>query len=441
MSFDPDIASGYNQYELLLLELIEQEHRDFITRTLIQIESGDDFSEYKWKSACRKNKEIERIERERAESNKARKRLKLKSTKSTLSVLFTYLGGKTKHAEWITRHFPAHVVYVEPFGGSGAMLSYKGKSYAEVYNDKNKHLVALFKHLQHPAWFEQMVDELLKLSWDVNDFKQHLRFLGKDVLTIDGGLYKLRRVNEEIKALDIKIRNNNNKADISRRRELVNIASKIEENGRVIKVIANSMATATTLNPEGRTIGQHTYIDNEFSEALGVFVTQKLGYRGRGADSSMSFTPDYIGNKFAAVRKEDLEYYASRFKDVYVTCKDWEQMLIEYDSSETLFYLDPPYHPAFRTQQSKYGDYAHEMDAEDHKRLIDMLLEVDGMVILSGYDASDLPRLTPDQKSASAEYARLTSAGWSAAVKHTTYLGKKRTEKIWISPSAVEHRC
>jgi site-specific DNA-adenine methylase len=436
MQFDPHIASGYSQYELLLLDLIEQEHRDFITRTLMQIENNDDFSEYKWVSACRKNEEIERIEEERSESIK---RLKLKSKKATINVLFSYLGGKSKHSNWITKHFPAHVVYVEPFGGSGAMLSYKGKSYAEVYNDKNQHLVALFKHLQHPAWFEQMVDELSKLAWDLDDFRKHLRFLGKDILTIDRGLYALRKVNEEIKALDVKIRKNNSKSDISRRRELVDIASKIEESGKTISVIANSMATATTLNPDGRQIGQHTYIDNEFSEALGVFVTQKLGSRGRGAQSSMSFTPEYIGNH-TAVRKEDLEYYASRFKDVYVTCKDWESVLTQYDSSETLFYLDPPYHPAFRTQ-TKYGDYAHEMSADDHHRLIDMLLDLDGMVVLSGYDANNMGRLTSEQKSASDEYARLTMAGWRTAVKHTVYLGKKRTEKIWISPSALSQRC
>ena len=149
MSFDPDVAAGYNQYELLLLDLIEQEHRDFITRTLMQIEEGDDFSEYKWASACRKNAEIEKIEKAREMAVQRTKGLKKK-----IKVLFSYMGGKTKHAEWITRHFPAHVVYVEPFGGSGAMMSYKGKSYAEIYNDKNQHLVALFKHLQHPAWFE-----------------------------------------------------------------------------------------------------------------------------------------------------------------------------------------------------------------------------------------------------------------------------------------------
>ncbi|MBU2766529.1 DNA adenine methylase [Acidithiobacillus ferrivorans] len=437
MQFDPHIASGYSQYELLLLDLIEQEHRDFITRTLMQIDNNDDFSEYKWVSACRKNKELERIENERAESIK---RLKLKSKKATINVLFSYLGGKSKHSNWITKHFPAHVIYVEPFGGSGAMLTYKGKSYAEVYNDRNKHLVSLFKHLQDPVWFEQMVDELSKLAWDLDDFRKHLRFLGKDILTIDGGLYTLRQVNEEIKALDDKIRKNNNKHDILRRRELVDVASKIEVSGKTISVIANSMATATTLNPEGRQIGQHTYIDDEFSEALGLFVTQKLGSKGRGAQSSMSFKLANVG-KHTAVRKEDLEYYSSRFKDVYVTCKDWESVLTEYDSSETFFYLDPPYHPAFRTQQSKYGDYAHEMSADDHHRLIDMLLDLDGMAILSGYDATNMGHLTAEQKSASDEYARLTSAGWRTAVKHTVYLGKKRTEKIWISPSAVVQRC
>jgi DNA adenine methylase len=114
-----------------------------------------------------------------------------------------------------------------------------------------------------------------------------------------------------------------------------------------------------------------------------------------------------------------------RFQNVQIEADDWRRVIPRYDSPRTLFYLDPPYHPS--TVQG--GSYRYELSKCDHRELVALLLNVRGMVVLSGCE--------------SAAYKPLERAGWKRVDFDVRANGSdkrtRRVECLWLSPSVVNH--
>lgn len=81
-------------------------------------------------------------------------------------------GGKWKLAPWIIGHFPAHRVYVEPFGGGGSVLLRKPRSYAEVYNDLDVEVVNFFRVLRDPGLSLQLEKALHLTPFARSEFNE-----------------------------------------------------------------------------------------------------------------------------------------------------------------------------------------------------------------------------------------------------------------------------
>jgi DNA adenine methylase len=181
--------------------------------------------------------------------------------------------------------------------------------------------------------------------------------------------------------------------------------------------------------------------------AVRFYVVNNQGFAGGGkTDQSWGFTLGESRHGMAAqnstwlYRLESLPRFHARLQRVQVECQDWRRCLAAYDGPETLFYLDPPYDLAGRLLKR----YRYDFAAADHLKLVDALLQVRGMVLLSGYR--------------NPEYERLEAAGWkrkdwrlhchaigrTGAARTTgtgglAPLGRRayRTDSVWRNPACL----
>jgi len=80
---------------------------------------------------------------------------------------------------------------------------------------------------------------------------------------------------------------------------------------------------------------------------------------------------------------EGLPEVHARLKRVVILNGNALDVIEQQDGPHTLFYLDPPYHPATRAAPEVYR---HEADLEHHRWLLEYLINIKGKAILSGYD-------------------------------------------------------
>lgn len=122
---------------------------------------------------------------------------------------------------------------------------------------------------------------------------------------------------------------------------------------------------------------------------------------------------------------DEIVIFCERLRGVTIENRDAAEIICYQDTHDTLFYVDPPYVQSTRTAargHDKSGAYAHDLEDADHEELAELLHDVKGMVVLSGYDCP--------------LYSELYADWLQVKFEAMTDGGRKATESLWINPAA-----
>lgn len=237
--------------------------------------------------------------------------------------MISYIGGKGRIGKWIEPYIPNNIeTYVETFGGMFWVFFHMNiDDYPNlrtvVYNDYNSLNAILFECVKDS---DRLWDEMNKI-----DCQQ----LG---VTDTPSEYK----------------------------EMFN---------QYQKEIFHSGMTITELN-KYEIATKYVYVLTQIFSGSKPETSKYIDLKGKYKCKFLVFMDKLKNPKF----KEHFD------KITFTENMDFEDVITEYDSETTYFYIDPPY---WKTE-NYYSN--HDFDREDHERLYNTLKNIDGKWSLSYYD-------------------------------------------------------
>ena len=162
--------------------------------------------------------------------------------------------------------------------------------------------------------------------------------------------------------------------------------------------------------------------------------------QSRSSNGGWSFTRDkkYSRRSLAASASKwlgnienNIHRSVEKLSNFSVEGESFEICIEKHDSKDTLFYLDPPYVPDTRTLKK---GYKYEMSVEQHEQLVDVLLNVKGKVVLSGYNNNIYSRLEREGKFTRILIKEVVKS--SVNVNREEFTAK---EYVWINYKIEDH--
>jgi DNA adenine methylase len=276
-----------------------------------------------------------------------------KSRDTIVRAPFSYPGGKSKSIDKIIPHLPYTGRYIEPFGGSAAVLLARHPSELEVYNDRYGGVVSFYRCLRHPEKYKKLCEWLELTVHAREEFK-----LCKDTWE--------------------------------------NVDDDIERAARWYYMTNYSFGSL------GRNFGRAT--------------------SNRGCLSGK------IRNKLKM-----FPLIHERMKKVQIENQDWYQCICDYDDTDTVFYLDPPY------IDTDSGIYKSKMTHDHHRHLLEVIMSLKGFVAISGYPNPLYDSMNWDDRITWEAFISIKSAAYTESNKKANLKGLEtrgtNTEVLWIKES------
>ncbi|MBC1209494.1 DNA adenine methylase [Listeria booriae] len=149
--------------------------------------------------------------------------------------------------------------------------------------------------------------------------------------------------------------------------------------------------------------------------AIGGKTSSKSGFRKLISDNGPYVVQDWNKMPNAIIEA------GARLKGAQIEKLDALDLIQQHNRADVLIYADPPY--LNETRSSKH--YKNEYTDQNHSDLLDVLLDHQGPVILSGYDSEMYKKALKD---------------WTIECKGVNALnGSKRTEILFINPIAAQY--
>jgi len=236
--------------------------------------------------------------------------------------MLSYIGGKSKIGKWIKDYYPTDMeTYVETFGGMfwcffNMDLSKYSNLKRVVYNDFNPLNYNLFMCLQNPSVLLNAVNSIPCQERGVEDTPS---------------IYK----------------------------EQFNLFQQ------------ELFATGFTINyPDYDVAAKYAYILTSIFSGSRPETSGFIDLKGKYKSKFLTFRDK--------LSKPDWVEHFNRIS--HFRLGDFGNVIDEFDSPTTYFYVDPPY---WKTE-NYYSN--HDFDVDDHKRLADKLTSISGKFSLSYYD-------------------------------------------------------
>ena len=166
-------------------------------------------------------------------------------------------------------------------------------------------------------------------------------------------------------------------------------------------------------------------VGSDVERARRFFVAVNCSYRGIYRTGGNFYWSTHASASTFRRRVEMFSDVAERLKYTQIENIDALELMVRRDGIDVCFYCDPPYVNSSRLNVSA-KDYDHETDDEWHSRFVDVCLDMEGKVVISGYPNSI--------------YGRLEDCGWLRVDRAVSRSFKDNhdchvIECLWFSPS------